>query len=56
MKKQIIYLCLLFLQIMFSTTYSQIIPDFKVNDDQGNSHQFCPNISADGNANFAPVK
>ena len=37
---------------MFSATYSQVIADFKVNDDQGRSDQQFPNISADGNGNF----
>jgi len=32
--------------------FSQIIADFKVNDDQGSSDQFYPSISLDGKGNF----
>lgn len=50
--RYITFFTLLFFFILFSTTSSQIIPDFQVNDDQGDEGQNHPSISTDGSGNF----
>ena len=54
MKTQFIYLCFLSFFIIFSTAYSQIIPDFQVNENAGSNgaNQESPSIASDENGNF----
>ena len=37
---------------MFSATYSQIIPDFQVNDEEGHADYWHPSLFTDNSGNF----